>query len=398
MNTTTTAAPEYRDEERLDLPSASGFEITVQCPGSVRLKRSLPEDAFRQKDEDEDEWAQAGTRIHAAFETGNTLELSPEESETYRKGVENEKAIVEKWMRDKNLSDCEEGPREMRVWLHDPLNFPELLGSVKLDRHYINRKRGCVLCSDLKSGFNPNLPPSPRSWQLRFAAVALFKEEYGSWMKEARVGYCKAQSKVTASDFCDYTLQDLEYSWQAIQFHLYESTQPDAQLRAGPHCNWCPCKAYCIMAGAYSMLPVEIAKEDQVAGTNWESAVQCMSPQNLVKIWEMSSVAGKIIDAVKRRIKSMSLEEIAGMGLEFGKGRRLDPISDTVGAFKMLSEHFAVEDILKCAKISKTTLTELVASEQSKGKEEAGRWIDSKLDPYITRCTSEAPIKRIKGV
>ena len=393
--------PTYNDTERLDLPSASSLEITVACPGSNNLKRSLPPETFAPKDDDDsepkDDWAASGTRIHAAFETGNTLDLDADEAEIYRQGVQYEEQIVQKWMADKALDDCEEGPREMRVWLHDPLRFPELLGSVKIDRHYFNRARGLVLVTDLKSGWNPNLAPSPRSWQLRFGAVALWREEYGDWMKEARVGYCKAQQKCTVNDYCDYVEQDLIYSWQSISFHLWESTQPDAPLHAGPHCNWCPCKAYCVAAGGYSMLPSIVARSvPQSAMMTWELMVKQMQAPDLLKVWENSTVIQKILDAVKARLKAMPIAELAKVGLELGKGRKLDPIANVPEAFKFLVENLPEDLVLSCMSVQKTKLAEVLVKQLGLTKENAGKWIDEKLDAWIARCTSAAPLKRIK--
>ena len=387
---------EFRDSERLDLPSASGMEIVVKCPGSVRLKATLPPEAF-QKDEQEDEWAQRGTRVHKARETGSTLDLDEDEAEIFRQGITYEDEIVQKWMKDKGLEDCEEGPKEMRVWLHDPLRFPELLGSVQLDVHYYNKTKGCVLSVDWKTGWSPNLSPSPRSWQLRFGAVALWKEEYGDWMKECRVAHCKAQQKCTVNDYCDYGEQDLVYSWQSIAFHIWESTQPDAPLHAGPHCNWCPCKSYCVAAGAYSMMPTIIAKRvPQSNMMDWDGMVQQMQPADLLRIWENSSIVTKILDAVKGRLKSMSLRELSDLGLEFGKGRKLDPISNVPEAFNFLRDQFTETEVLACMSLSKTKLTELLSTQKGLGKEAAGQWINTKLDEWITRCQSEAPLKRMK--
>jgi len=384
-------AKQFRDEERLDLPSASKMARLVACPGSHALEQTLPPEAF-QADSQQEEWAEKGTRIHRAKETGNTLELDEEEAEIYRQGVAYEEQIVQKWMRDKNLDDCEEGPREMRVWLHDPLNFPELLGSVQLDAHYYNKERGCVLSVDWKSGFDPNLPPSPSSWQLRFGAVALKREEYTDWMKECRVAHCKAQQKHTVNDYCDYAEADLEMSWQAMRLHLWESTQPDAQRHPGQHCTFCPCKPYCLEAGGYSLLPSVAAKEK-----DWELQVAQMQPKDLVRIWSVSTITEKIIEAVKDRLKAMPDEDLAAIGLERGKGRSLDPIVDVPGAYSALLKEFTEESVLKCMKLGKTELAKLAAESKGKSKEDAGKWVSSYLDKFIERKTSEAPLRRIKA-
>lgn len=393
--------PEYRDSERLDLPSASAMERTVACPGSVNLIRSLPPEAFNQKPEEEDEWAKKGTRIHAAFETGNTLDLDAEEADIYRQGVEYEKSIVDKWVYDKALEGFEEGPREMRVWLHDPLNFPDLLGSVKIDRHYIGlpRSRGCVCVTDLKSGWNPNLPQSPRSWQLRFAAVALWKEEYGDWMKEARVGYCKAQQKCTVNDFCNYAEQDLIYSWQSIQFHLWESSQPDAPRHPGQHCNWCPAKAWCPETGGLAMLPSVIARS--VPESNlmpWNMMVDQMQPVDCLKIWDNHTIIEKILKAVTLRLKKMPKEQLTDLGLDLGKGREIKTVGNMALAFQLMCSHFSESDVVACTDFVKERLIALVMRERGHSKEEAQKWVEVQLAPFTSVTTADAPLKRIRGI
>lgn len=389
---------EYRDESRLDLPSASGMSIVVDCPGQPNLKRLMPDEAFKPKEkkEEADEWAESGTRIHAAFETGSTLELSEDEERIYKQGAEYQEQIVKKWVSDKAIDEYEEGPREMRVWLHDPLNFPELLGSVQLDRHYIARKRKLVLITDFKSGFNPNLPPSPRSWQLRFGAVALHQEEY-DWVEEIRVAHCKAQQKHTVKDFCDYNKQDLEYSWQSIRYHLWLSTQPDAPRHAGPHCNWCPCKAYCIEAGAYSLMPSVIAaRAMNMTQFEMQEAVQLMTDADLYRVWDSSTINGKIIKAVKGRLKEFDAERLETLGLELDGGRKNDSVTDVPNAFLELTKSFAEQEVIKMFQFSKEMAVEIVRREKSLGKSDAEKWIDKYLDPYITRKLTEPSLRRMK--
>lgn len=389
--------PEYRDAERLDLPSASKMHVVVNCPGQPNLERKLPTEAFKKKEEaEEDEWAASGTRVHNAFETGNTLELDAEEVETYKQGVKYEEMIVDKWMADKNIEECEEGPRELRIFIIDPNNWPEPIGSVKMDRHYYHKERGLLLITDLKSGWNPTLPPSPKSWQLRFAAVAAWREQY-PWVKEVRVGYCKAQTEYTVRDFCDYVEQDLIYSWQSIQFHLWESTQEDAPRHAGAHCNYCPCKAYCPEAGALSMLPSVIARSvPRASEMDWETMIQVMPPADLVRIWESSTIIGKILEAVKDRLKAMDPAQLEMLGLGLGKGRKNDSVTNVGGAFMEMVKHFSEQDVLECMDVSMTKVAALRRKEKECSKEAAQKWADALLDPYITRDTSAPPIRKLK--
>lgn len=393
---------QYQDSERLDLPSASAMEIVQACPGQPNLKRTLPPEAF-QKPEAEDEWAQRGTRIHSAFETGNTLDLNEEEAETYELGIKFNQELLEKWITIKSLprDKVEEGPRELRVWLKEPQFFGEKLGSGKLDRHYLCRERRTGLIIDLKSGFNVNLPPSTHSWQLRFQAVLLHREEYAGEIDEWWVAYCKPKDKLGGDDYCVYVAQDLEYSVQSIQYHLWESTQPDAQRRAGDHCNWCPCKAWCPEGIAYALLPSVIARMAAPDSVDIEEMVGKVAPEDLLKLWDMSTVVGKIIDAADTRLKTFSKEELFRLGLELPeKGKARDTITRVRDAVKFLCEAqgFSEDDLWAALSLSKGKVSEIAQKEKNLAAKWASKWTTETLKDFIVRSYDAPSLKRIKGL
>src|SRR5271169_5463807 len=135
-----TTEVDFQDPERLDLPSASAMEIVVNCPGSVRLKSSIPAaELSTGRSEQDDDWAQRGSAIHLAFENGDTSQLNPEMLEAYNTGIRYLEQIKEKWIYDKALdpSKVVECEREKRIFLHKPYAFPEMMGSAKLDRHFL---------------------------------------------------------------------------------------------------------------------------------------------------------------------------------------------------------------------------------------------------------------------
>lgn len=387
----TSETKEFRDAERLDLPSASALSIVVACPGQPRFLASLPREALV-KPTEEDEWAKKGSRLHLAFETGNVNELDSEEHETYQQGLKFEEEIVNKWMDDKALEEAEEGPRELRVFLHDPRTMKPI-GSAKLDRHYIAKdprdKRVELLVIDLKSGWNTQLPPSPKAWQLRYQAVCLFAEEYEG-VTGARVAFCKPKFKCGAGDFADYSAMDLKYSLESIMFHLWESTQEDAPRHAGKQCSWCPAKAYCPEAGAYALLPSVIA--NNIVPTE---GVKQLVGADLVKIWEMSTIVNKIVEAVKTRLKLMPEDELEALGLYVNGGKKLDPVTDTKGCFHFLrgeEHHWTEPDVFKCLSFSKTDLAAVRMIEAGIGNKAAQEWIATALQPFITKQTSGGSI------
>lgn len=387
-----------RDPERLDLPSASALEIAVRCPGQPNLKRNLPPEAFATQKDAPDPDADRGTRIHKAFETGDTKELNEEEAEAYKAGVEFENMIVDRWMVDKDREDCYEGKRELRLFLNSPTTL-EPIGSGKLDRHYVSLPH--LLVIDLKSGWNPNLPPSPKSWQLRFQAVLLWQEFEAQGVSDVRVAHCKPKSTYGASDVCDYSKQDLEYSLQSILFHLWETTQPDAQRNAGSWCAYCPCKGFCPEAGARSLLPSVIAAESpDLMARKFDPAegVSLLKPVDLYRIWDASSIVGKIIDAVKARLKAMPKDELAAIGLELGKGKNIEEITNPKAVLEYLifKAGLTEDQVYRCMNFSKGSLVDVLRDKLNLTEQGAQQWLSANLNSWIVRKTSEAPLKKIK--
>lgn len=389
-----------QDQERLDLPSGSQMEIVVECPGEPNLKRTIPPELLKDtKSPEEKEWADRGDRIHKAFQTGQTLALNSEELVTYNVGRHHEQMMVAKWIHDKALdaSKVIEGPRELRVWLHKPYDYPEVMGSAMTDKHYIYRddERTCLLVLDLKSGWNPNLPPPARSWQLKYELISLWKEEYDN-VTDGRVAYVKPKERLDVTDYCDYEIQDLRYSFDAIAYHSWYATQPDAPRRAGLHCNWCPCKAWCPEGLAYALLPSTIAKVFNPK--HIPERVNTVTGDDLYRIWEAGPVIRKILDAVVARLKTMQPDELFLLGLERGKPRQNSEITNTKAAFEFLKDThgWAEEHLWNALTFINGKLAEVAGRLHGLTEDEAKDWIKNTLAEFITVTPSDRPIKKRK--
>jgi hypothetical protein len=390
-----------QDDPRLNLPSASKFYIISNCPGQQILENSIPAEELRRIKEsgDKDGMANRGVRIHRARETGNTLELDAEEVDLYEAGLKCEAALVDLWKEQQIIPAFVEGPREERLWLHDERTLAPLC-SGQMDVHYLspaqaNPTKACVL--DWKTGFCSNLTGSKGNAQLRLQAVLLAKEH--PTLTNIRVGFVKPMFARSELDFCDYSEMDLRYSAESILFDLWRATQEDAPRRAGNHCGYCPCTAHCDQAAAYAMLPSVIAlRAARTAGGSFMDAAPYMPKTDLLKVWEMSTVINKIVDVVKARIKAMTAEQLAEIGLELAEGRKLDPITDTKGAIEVLSAQGLPQDSLwACLSLSKTDLGKLLVTHLGVANAKlASEWISLKLDPFITRQQSDKMIKLAK--
>ena len=367
------------DDPRLNLPSASSFERIVQCPGSAALIASLPPN----KEEAPDEIAARGTRIHEARRTGNTLSLEEDEAEDYRLGLKHERALAYQTFGEE--PDVKEFSWLPRLWLSDPQTCEPCL-SGETDVLYIKPPLAAVL--DWKTGWNNWLTPSQRNWQLRVYAVLVWKEFDG--LERIRVGLIKPKAKIDPVDFVDYSTEDLRQSEQAIFFHLWRARQPDAPRTPGAHCRYCPARAFCKEAAAYSLLP-------SVINTNGDllAAVQQLSGPDLVKLFETETVVTKIFEAVKTRLKAMPDWQLGELGLERGKPMRLDPIFDTEGVWKFLVATGAeLKDLWPALQWSKGKLADMLRATRGFSEEGAQQYIREALAEFIEKKDAEAPLKK----
>lgn len=367
------------------------MDRVIYCPGSVLLEASLP------NVDTGDEESARGSRIHRAFETGNPLELNEEENEAYQAGWKFTDLLINRWKDDRNIISQQEGPRELRLWYNHPETL-DPLGSAQLDRHYIAPPDALIV--DLKSGWATHVPPATKSWQLRFQALCLFRDRDD--IKRIRVSFARALSKVGANDFCDYEESDLKYAEQSMLFHLWEASQKDAYRRPGEWCRYCKAAmaGACREAAAYSMLPSVIAgkalaiesKEDA------EKAVAVMTLPDLCKIWSASGVINKIISAVFKRLKSMTPEQLAEVGLELGPGRDNSKITDVVGAYRFLNEvqKWDAKELWAAMNLSKTEIARIARREKNLSSDEKARvWVKTALAEFITPDTTEPIIRKL---
>ena len=371
---------QFRDPERLDLPSASSFNITTMCPGSRNLIMSLP----RVEEEPPDETAERGTRLHKAWETDDPSELDDEDSDIYKAGLDYKAKAVAQWCADNGITDYREGPKETRLWLHDSETMKPL-SSGMMDWHFIAARH--LLVGDFKSLYCPTLTPSHRNLQIRKLVVLAFME-YDD-VEMVRGVLVKPIAKWQRIDAVDYCQKDIEFSRQQIMQSLWESYQPDAQRRPGAHCNYCPAKAFCAECSSYALLPSAMVG-------NALDMVERLTPADLVTIWERSTVIGKILDAVKTRLKGFSDEQLALLGIGRTPGRRLDPIIKTKEAVDFfLSEGINREELWSALKLSKTELQKAIMRDQGWPADKTRGYLKQMLVPFIEEKQAAAGLEKV---
>jgi hypothetical protein len=372
------------ESERLNLPSASGAEIWMNCPAQPNFVKTLPP-----LPEEQEETTLSGQRIHEALRTESTTGLSGEEVATYELAIKNQNSLLEQWKLEKGITLIKEGVREERCYLRG--SNGEVITSGQLDRHWIAAPY--LLIEDLKSQYCWHLSPSHLNKQLRTYAVLAWMEYDGIGgqpINEVRVALNKPKVRSSSIDCTDYSRNDLEMSKRQILFELWETQQPDAQFRPGPWCDWCAGKAYCKSAGAYSLLPASIAD-------NAVEMVNQLSHEDLRRIFEYSGTVVKILDATKKRLKALSEPELAELGLMFGKAKTLRPITNPASAWGFLAmAGIPAEQLWRAVKIGNSELAAVVQeSLKLSSKKAAEDWIRTKLANFITEQKAERPLEKI---
>jgi hypothetical protein len=388
-----------KDFEREDMPSASKLSQVIACPGCINLSNSIPDKPVEK--EEEDDLTKSGIRIHAALDTGNTLELSEEEERLYKLAVKYTKQAIDEWIKDSPLLVTEESVletiNEQRIWLFDDdLNR---VASGQLDRLVIQKNASRCVVVDFKTGFTPNLEPAERNSQMRLCAVLTYRE-YD--VNSVRCVLIKPRSKNNPIDRVDYTRSDLEFSYRHIISQLWLSRQPDAPRRAGNHCHYCPAKSECPEAAAYTMLPSVIARRasGSMPMESKEDAklmVDTLAPADLLRIWEVSKPTAWIIDAVTARLKAMPESELSEIGLMLGKGRALDPITNVEGAINYLAAMGCSRlDVMATLSMSKEKVAALAKREKNLTSDKAAsQWVAKSLAPFITPITASPSLRKI---
>ena len=377
-----------KDLDRLDRSSASSFSIDVLCPGRQNLLKLLPPSQPNTEPTEDDEQALRGVKLHEAWRTGNFAELDTEELDDYERGWKFKEQSLIQFAEDFKVPGIAKVVKEERLWLHDERTMKPIL-SGQMDEYGYVEQYGYVL--DYKSGWNPNITTSERNWQLRVYAVLVWKEH--PELTTIRVGFVKPKG-MGGPDFTDYSAEDLARSERDIRFHLWKTEQPDAQRVPGPHCRWCPAKAFCKEAAAMSLLPsVAIDEPAAMRKEDITALVGLMPLPDLAFLHRRASIIGKILDEVKARLKSLPVDELTALGFGFGKGRTMDSIDNTKDCFEALKE-FGIneEEIWKAMKFSKGELIDALRRDQGWPKAKADGFVKQYVENFGSSKTSDAPL------
>lgn len=317
--------PNQIQSERLGLLSASAMPIAANCPGMKNLVDVVlasgqmpPETADAVRDQ--------GIDIHAALETNSFDELAPDEKEVAARLKGLEESALSEWLAMAGGGEPEI-IRETRLFARDKQTLKPVI-SAKVDFAATLPTSG--LAVDYKSGYN-DPTPSEVNWQCKTQAVCVWHENKHLTHIRAGIAASRLKDKL---DLCDYDLNGLrEAEWEIMRV-VKASREPDAPRRAGHHCRWCPVKSFCAEHAAW--LSVDLAPIKSVNQVDIVLAAQSLAPEALAKVWNKKKLIEVFVDAVDARIRAMTDEQRAAIGLKLEAGNKPRKITDTEKAVAAL--------------------------------------------------------------
>jgi Protein of unknown function (DUF2800) len=367
-------------DPRLGLPSASSFSLDALCPGRRALLASMTDIP-----EPEDGDANRGTKLHAAWEKNDPTGLDVDDLELYEQGVKLAAEAKAQWQMA--VGQVVEGKREERFYFH---SAGELAASGQADRHYIQSDRGLVL--DFKSLWCSSLVPSELNWQLLLLAVCCAREYDLNWVQCSFV-----KPMFRQLDSVVYGPDDLKRAEFAIEQVLWASKHL-VERRAGPHCRHCKAATACPEAKAYCLLPsVQSNALEGIKPKDAGPIVEQLDLRDCVRIWETMTSRHNIEEAIKVRLKALSPETQAELGIALGEPKMTRTITDPYAAFNfLLSVGIPSQEIWKAVKFGNTELANVLRSEMGLSSTGALAYIRETLKDYIEERPCERPLKKLK--
>ncbi len=354
------------EDVRKGLPSASGLQRLVLCPGSWLAEQACPE-------QEVSEAAAMGTRLHKHMEEG-TLPEDAEEAEAVE------------WSRtlEKDLAREYVGPifdeyREERLW-DAGQRF-----SAQEDVVFVGSDTALVL--DYKFG-RGDVVSAEQNCQLYAQALTVFDK-----FAEVQTVYagilqpfvCRKLPKLAR-----FTRADVKQLRQWIYAKIDEAAKPGARLCPGEvQCKYCRAAASCPALG------LQVQRAAGMELTRWEE----WSLEDRRRAWDAARMAKKYVDAIERKVRADLEAGVEIPGLELGAGKVSFTIADAGGAFCELNALLDVsgEEFSHCCSVSISKLDKLVhdklsakAPEGVKQTTKASKeWLRETLADYgSVKCTA----------
>ena len=347
-------------DERRGLPSASGLDRIMRCPGSVALVAQVVGDRGSQ-------WTERGTKIHAVLEGKINLDdLNPSDKVTASRIMD-----VEAQMVDNCAMEGAEVISERRLWAFGDA------WSGKLDR--LHRHGNVGLLIDFKTGWGQPVPVA-ESWQMKGLAVLVHETFEIDTLVAAVIhpnspdGRSSVRTEWGADEIEVFGLQIAD-----TLAHLQ-----DAPRTAGKHqCQWCPARQVCPEYQAQAH-----ASEGD-GGTlaprpSWERMTPAERGQRLHQIVALR----KQLEAEEGAMRLMLETDPASVDGWYLKPGQTRQIYDHPAAYEIIK---AAADEAFALSVMRVGMGELEKGLSTRGmtKRQAKEWIDKALGELIVSKPSE---------
>lgn len=319
------------DDARKGLPSASGLQRLIYCPGSWLAEKACPE-------LEESEAAAAGTRLHKHMEEGS-LPADAEEAE----------AVA--WCREMEMGLAHElcptelplqVVREQRLW-DDCQRF-----SGQADVVYFSEAAALVM--DYKFG-RIAVESAERNTQLYALALLVF-DNYSA-VQVVYAGILQPFVSRQRPAVMKFTRADIKTLRGWLYRKLDEAAVPGAELCPGEvQCRYCRAAASCPALG------LQVQKAAAMELTRWEQ----WSLEDRRKAFDAAKLAKKFAEAIERKVRADLEAGVELPGLELAPGKAAFTVADAQGAFGHLNALLDIsgEEFVRCCKVGITELDKLV--------------------------------------
>lgn len=358
INNETSQAP--RTDVRMGLPSASGMERLINCPGSYLAEQSAPPS-------EDSPWSAEGTLLHAvlAYERPYA-DLTEEQQQLVDRIRAIEDMLVVKLGFDAPGTAV---LREQREWYRDSLGKRLWSGQadvIRLD----TRKRALVI--DYKTG-RGDVESAEGNYQMRALAVLTAEHNEVDEVLVAIVQPFATSDPVVVR----YTTAHLDQAETETLVAIERSKDPEAPRVAGDHCKYCRALAGCPAA---QQSVTDLATE---AFAWTKEALPTFTGEQLAELLPKVKLAKRVCDAVEERAKAFidAGNEIPGWYLKPGAVRR--EISDASAAFELLSDILDQSAFVACCSVAVGKLETAVKASTGSKATEAKELVNGRLAEVI---------------
>ena len=383
-------------DERLNLPSASGFERLALCPASRTLELTQPETRT-----DESDLGDAAHHLLARYFSTITDELPwpavPQEiyhgidinlADVVERFVAMAQEVYKAWrIRCDALPAVAERIVERRiVWLGRGF---KPITSGKPDVVWVAGRHALIL--DFKS-LNGEQTESVANPQLR-GYVALVNEEFGATEITVAIGQPRISSK---PQVCLYSGDAVGFARRDVLHWLEASEQPDAPLVAGTkQCKFCRARAVCPAVPEFASI-VHVTPKNELEYGEPQRIVALLSVSDRVVLWERAKTVKRILDAVEDNLKALPADQLAEHGLEVLTTRGDRTIEDGPGAWDKLKEILTPELWNACCSVGITKLENAIRKAAHLTVKDTKALLEEKLGDLISRKKDGKALARIK--